>query len=505
MTSPREWVNNCFQVGPDYRKPAAPVESQWIDFQRDSRVSEDPVDTCAWWTVFNDPQLNALIATASRQNLTLRIAGTRILQAQAVRGIAVGSLFPQVQQAFGSYDRVQISKTIANSAPVKNFDQWAEGFNLSWELDFWGRFRRGIESADAALDSTVEGYDNVLVLLLSDVAATYVQIRTLQTELRLLHENVATQNESLAIAEAQYRAGQADASDVLQTRNNVEQTESLIPEVEAALRQANNALCILLGLPPRDLLAELGEGPIPTAPTNVALGIPAELLRRRPDVRQAERIAAAQCAQIGVAESELYPHIAINGVLQWQSEDLDDLFTSLSTAGSVGPSFGWNILNYCRIRNSVRREQALFEQAVFNYQDTVLKAQRETEDAIVGFLKAQEQTEKLRLAVQDITELNNVLLTQANAGATNFDRVFVVQAAATAQQDSLATSEGNIALNLIRIYRSLGGGWQIRLQRLPPTFPVPVPQSPVDDNPDLQQPPQVAPLPEQIPLPGEEP
>ncbi len=389
MTSPREWVANCFKVGPNYLRPAAPVESQWIDFESDKRISVAPTDANAWWTVFNDPQLNGLVATAARQNLTLRIAGTRIQQAQAIRGIAVGSLFPQVQQSFGSYDRVQISKNTANSAPVANFDQWAAGFNLSWELDFWGRFRRGIESADAALDSTVEGYDNVLVLLLADVATTYVQIRTLQAELRLLKQNVTSQKKSLSIAETQYRAGQTGAADVLQTRNNVEQTESLIPPLEAALRQQNNALCVLLGLPPRDLVAELGEGPIPTAPKEVAIGIPAELLRRRPDVRKAERIAAAQCAQIGVAEAEFYPHIAINGVIQWQAQDLDDLFTAPSTAGSVGPSFEWNILNYGRIRNSVRQEQSLFDQAVLNYQQTVLKAQRETEDSLIGFLKAQ--------------------------------------------------------------------------------------------------------------------
>jgi outer membrane protein TolC len=237
----------------------------------------------------------------------------------------------------------------------------------------------------------------------------------------------------------------------------------------------------------------------------VALGIPAQLLRRRPDVRQAERIAAAQCAQIGIAEADLYPHIAINGVLQWQSEDLDDLFTSPSTAGSVGPAFAWNIFNYGRIRNSVRQQQALFEETVFNYQSTVLQAQRETEDAIVGFLKSQEQTEKLRLAVRDVRALNDILLTQANAGATNFDRVFVVQAQATVQQDNLATSEGNIALNLIQIYRALGGGWQIRLQGPQPIVLEPVPPGPAGDDADLQRLPDLAPLPEPIPLPGDTP
>ena len=185
---------------------------------------------------------------------------------------------------------------------------------------------------------------------------------------------------------------------------------------------------------------------------SVALGIPAELLRRRPDIRQAERIVAAQCAQIGVAESELYPQFSISGALQWQAIELTDLYTPASVGGAVGPGFAWNILNYGRIRNAVRQQQALFEEAVFNYQDTVLKAQREAEDSIVGFLKAQEQTEQLQLAVNDIQELNSVLLTQANAGATDFNRVFVVQAATTAQQNTLAASQGEIALNLIRIY-----------------------------------------------------
>ena len=480
-TSLRQWVGNGFQVGPDYRKPAASVESEWIDYQHDPRLKLGDVDSSQWWTVFNDAKLNGLIQQASQQNLSLRVAGTRILQAQAVRGIAAGNLFPQVQQAFGSYDRVQISRNIANSAPIKHFDQWGTGFNLSWELDFWGRFRRGLESADAALDATIEGYDNVLVLLVSDVAATYVQIRTLQEELRLVKANVELQKQSLSIAEAQYRAGQADAADVLQTRNNVEQTEAIIPQLEAALRQANNSLCVLLGIPPRDLLKELGDGPIPTAPPDVVVCIPAELLRRRPDVRQAERLVAAQCAQIGVAESELYPHFAINGVLQWQSADLRTLFTSGSTAGTVGPSFAWNILNYGRIRNSVLQQDALFQETVYSYQNTVLKAQQETEDAITGFLNSQDQTEKLWLAVRDIKELDGVLLTQANAGATNFDRVFVVQAQATVQEDDLAVSTGGIALNLIRIYRALGGGWQIRLQPAS-SAPIPVLLPPVPES-----------------------
>jgi NodT family efflux transporter outer membrane factor (OMF) lipoprotein len=462
-----EYLHNGFKVGPNYRKPAAPVEVQWIDFQRDPRIKEDDVDIASWWRVFNDPKLDQLVKTASQQNLTLRAAGTQILQAQATLGIAVGNLFPQSQQAVGGYSRNQVSKNIANPPPRPYFNQLSTGFNLSWELDFWGLFRRAVESADAALDSTVENYDNVLVILVSNVASTYVQIRTLQEQLRLTKENVRLQREAMKIAEAQWRAGQSDQADFLQTRNNVEQTESLIPPLEAALRQANDALCILLGMAPQDLMPWLGDGPqfpIPTAPRDVAAGIPADVLRRRPDVRQAERIAAAQCAQIGVAEAELYPHFAVNGVLQWQGTRVSNLFTPHSLTGAVGPTFTWNILNYGRLVNGVRQQQALFEQTVFNYQASVLSAQQEAEDSLVGFLKAQDQTADLRLAVRDVTQLDSLLMVQAQAGGRDWNRVFVVQAQATTQENDLAISAGNIALNLIQLYRALGSGWEIRLQ-----------------------------------------
>jgi NodT family efflux transporter outer membrane factor (OMF) lipoprotein len=463
-SSLRQWRENGFKVGPNYNRPVALVESEWIDYAADDRVLAVSDDSAMWWQVFNDPVLNDLIATASESNLTLRTVGTRIAQAQAVRGIAAGNLFPQAQQLFGSYDRVQISQNIANSAPVKHFDQWGTGGNLSWELDFWGRYRRSLESSDAALDASVEGFDNVLVLLIADVASTYIQIRTLQEELRLLDKNVALQQESLKIANALYQSGAADQSDVLQLSNNVQQTESLIPSLEALLRQSNNALCLLLGLPPQDLVTQLGVGPIPTVPQQVAVGMPAELLRRRPDVRQAERLVAAQSAQIGVAEAALYPAFGINGVLNWQADSLDNVFSPGSLAGSVGTGFSWNVLNYGRIKNSIRLQDAKLQETIFSYQDTVLKAQREAEDAIVGFLKSQDQATKLQQAVEDIVQLNSLLLVQAESGATDFNRVFIVQSQLTAQQDSLATSRGAIALNLIQIYRSLGGGWQIRLQ-----------------------------------------
>ncbi len=225
-------------------------------------------------------------------------------------------------------------------------------------------------------------------------------------------------------------------------------------------------------------------------------------MRRRPDVREAERIAAAQCAQIGIAESQLYPAFAINGTLQWEAKNGSDLFRPSSVAGAVGPSFAWNIFNYGRIANSVRQQQALFEQTVYSYQNTVLNAQQEAEDSIHGFFMAQDQTVQLALAVRDIRKLDSILLTQANAGARDFNRVFIVQAQATTQENDLATSQGGIALNLIRVYRALGGGWQIRLQPAMPGAAAGVGNGVPGPNGQVPAPPEAVPAPKS-PLPPE--
>ncbi len=464
-------MDNGFKVGPNYNRPVALVEQEWIDYGSDPRLLTMQPNDASWWQVFDDPQLNQLVWTASEQNLTLRTAGTRILQAQAVRGIAAGNLFPQIQQAFGSYDRVQVSSNIANSAPIKNFSQWDTGFNLSWELDFWGRFRRSLESADAALDATIEGYDNVLVLLVSDVAATYVEIRTLQEQLRLLRENARLQQESLAIADAQFEAGAADEADVLQLRNNVNQTESLIPVLEAALRQANNALCILLGEPPRDLIAELGSGPIPTVPAEVAVGVSRGIASPSPRCSRSGTTGGSPiCRKSALpkpiciqpwASTACWPGKPIRSATSFHpaaSPDRSDLVflgTSSTTDGS-------ETLCDCKTQSSSKPST--------NTKTPCSKAQRETEDSIVGFLKSQQQYDKLQQAVRDVVELDKLLLIQAEAGAANFNRVFVVQTTLTVQQNDLATSQAAIAQNLIRIYRSLGGGWQVRLQAGAPAF-----------------------------------
>ncbi len=463
-TSWREYVANGFKVGPNYCPPAAPVADQWID-AGDPALDTARIHDPAWWRTFDDPVLDSLIACAYQQNLTLRVAGLRILEARAQRAIAAGNLFPQAQQAFGDYSRNAISENgPAGMTPNRFFSEWTLGASLAWELDFWGRFRRAIEAADANLDATVENYDDVLVILLADVAQTYTDVRIAEQRLAYAHQNVEIQRGSLRLAEERFREGATTRLDVTQAISNVAQTEAGIHPLESARRQAVNRLCILMGMPPRNLDAMLaGNRGIPGAPPAVAVGVPAELLRRRPDVRRAERDVAAQSALIGIATSELYPHFSISGTIFLDATRFEDLFDADSFAGSVGPSFHWNILNYGRLVNNIRVQEARFQQLAVQYQNVVLRANEEAENAIIGFLKAQQQVRWLSQSTDAARESVDLVSAQYREGAVDFNRVFSIQQLLTQEQDRLAVAEGAVAQNLIELYRALGGGWQIRL------------------------------------------
>jgi NodT family efflux transporter outer membrane factor (OMF) lipoprotein len=318
-------------------------------------------DLSKWWGVFKDPVLDWLICNAFQQNLSLREAGTRVLQARAQLGIATGGLFPQTQLAKGDYYRYALSTQVANrrfnpetgtptAGGLERFSgQWDFGFSLAWELDFWGKFRRAIESASASLDASVENYDAMLVTLLGDVATNYVQVRTFEKRIEYATANVRVQRETLRIAEGRFKAGTTAEVDVDQARSTLAQAEATIPALRISLRQANNQLCILLGIPPEDLQLKIGKAPIPTAPTDVAAGVPMELIRRRPDVRQAERQAAAQSAEIGVAESALYPHFSLASATPltfgYSAQFFKNLFKPTAFAGSISPTFSWDLLN----------------------------------------------------------------------------------------------------------------------------------------------------------------
>jgi NodT family efflux transporter outer membrane factor (OMF) lipoprotein len=487
-----QWARNGFQVGPEYRKPVAAIADDWID-SNDPRVLEQPPEHADWWAVFQDPVLNDLVQTGYQQNLTLREAGARVLQARAQRAVVAGNLFPQEQAISGGYSRKQIGVLAQPSllpAPgfQRSFDDWLVAGNLSWELDIWGRFRRAIESADAGLDASVEEYDAILVCLIAEVVTAYIDIRTFEQRLQYARQNVQTQEKSLQLTQAREEEGKTGKISVYLSESNLEATKASIRPLEIGLRQANNRLCTLLGQPTVDLFPSLGEGHIPAAPAEVAIGIPADLLRRRPDVRAAERRVAAQSAQIGVAAAELYPSIAITGEIFVSAEEFQDLFKSLSTGGSIGPSFRWNVLNYGRIMNNVNVQDARFQELIATYQNAVLTANEEVESALVSFLQTQEQVKSLAASVQATQQALELELLNFKEGETDFSGVFVLQGDLAVKQDQLAASQGEVVASLVAVYKALGGGWQIRCPEFHSRFvssPQPLSAS-SDETPNLE-------------------
>jgi len=488
-TGPLDWVRNGFKVGPNYEQPPAPVAQEWIEAKNASVQNRHLQD---WWRVFHDSTLNSLIDKAYDQNLTLRIVGDRVLEARAQQAIAVGNIFPQLQQATGDYSRINLShntfnnpSAISSLAPFaipsniaigNNYSDWSGGFNMNWELDFWGRFRRNIESANATLDSSIENFDSALVTLLADVATNYVQYRVAQQRIKIARYNIQIQENLVSKAAEQFKVGTITRVDIEQLRTLLEQTRSTIPALQVVQGQANDTLCILLGIPPRDLEAELGPGPEimrdpPSAapfsiiPTWVAAGIPADLLRRRPDIQSAERQVAAQSAQIGVAEADLYPTIFINGNLGYEAANISQLFESRSFFGTIAPNFKWNILNYGRIANNVRLQQEKTQELIDTYQNLVLTAAQQVQTALRGFLKTQEQAEILTRSAASADAAAKVGGEQFTGIKADVNRLYTLENSRLQEQDNLAVAQGNIALNLINVYRALGGGWEIRLEK----------------------------------------
>jgi NodT family efflux transporter outer membrane factor (OMF) lipoprotein len=524
-TSFRDYFHNGLKVGPNYCRPKVPVADQWIDAAKIPQTGN--IETLShWWTVFNDPKLNEMIECAHRQNLTLREAGCRVLQARATLAIARGDFFPQGQNLSGSYTRSEASLNppVGGGGGSRFSNAWNLGFNLQWELDFWGQFRRAIASADASLNASVEGYDAVLVTLLGDIAKNYVLVRTDQERIRLLQYNV--EHVQMGVWQrAMLRSGRdpktgqlrpgAGGTTVIESEADVaestlKQTQASITQLNIAEREAENQLCILMGMPPVDLRNYLNGGPIPRAPADVAFGIPADLVRRRPDVRQAERQAAAQAEQIGISQAGLYPAIYINGTLGYQAAAFPNLFTNEAFRGSVGPSFQWNVLNYGRIVNSVRYQDATFQLLVATYQQTALDAAAEVENALVSYVQSQDRAKYLYEAMQAQAKAVNVARTRyfVGQGEASFTTYTLYEQNLLNAQDASAQAQGEIAQSLISVYRALGGGWEIRLDNNnqqpaqgmpaaapggpngvePVPSPAPAPPSAPQQPADLQQP-----------------
>mgnify|MGYP003384753146 FL=1 len=461
------WLMACAPVGPDFTRPETDPAGQWLE-STEQGLQPVPADVSRWWRAFNDPVLNELVATARANNNSLEIAGLRVLESRAQLGLAVGALYPQSQRINGS--AINISPPESSGA-TSNYWQYGVDLSVGWEVDFWGRFRRGIEAADAAFMASTAAYDNALVLLTAQVVDTYSVIRATQEQLRISRENIVIQERSFAITEVLYRNGQDSGLDMQQAQSLLLSTRSTIPALETGLKKARNALSILLGQAPGSLNALLAREKdpetIPVIPHTIAVGFPADMLRRRPDVRQAELQAMAQNALVGLAEADLYPSFSLLGSIGLSAggpvdDDFDNLFNSDALTYSIGPTFSWPFLSYGRIKNNIRVQDARLQQALVNYRETVLQAAREAEDAMAGFNGSTQQTVLLKKTVASSKRSNELAALRFREGFSDYQRVLDAQQALFSQQQRYVTSQSDKVRSLIALYKALGGGWEGR-------------------------------------------
>ncbi|MCY1041567.1 efflux transporter outer membrane subunit [Corallococcus sp. bb12-1] len=472
-------------VGPNFTKPEAVVAKEWRT-QGDPRLSTQAAVDTQWWKSFGDPALDRLVEIAYRQNLPLQIAGLRIVEARAQLGILTGRQYPQLQVATGSAAAVGRSENsaaanlvdLANVGPIdRHYLEYQLGFDALWEVDFWGKYRRGVESGAAGLLASVADYQSSLVAITAEVARTYVLVRTFEMLIDQGRENVRIQEEGFRIAQSRFSNGVTSELDVAQAATLLESTRATIPQLEGGLEQARNALSTLLGQPTgavETLLA--GPRQVPLAPATVAVGMPAEILRRRPDVRSAELFAAAQCARIGIAEAELYPSFSLFGTIGLEAStsgtSSGNLFSLGSLAYSIGPRIVFPFLNYGRLKNGVRVEDARFQQLLVNYRNTVLKAAQEVADALTGFVNAQKAMVFQQAAVKAAQRSVELALVQYREGAVDYQRVLDAQRSLLQQQNNLVQTSSSIATNLVALYKALGGGWEVRRDQ--PVVPEPM-------------------------------
>ena len=462
------FLSACASVGPDFEKPQADVAPEWLQADNE-QISTDPATYREWWKNFNDPVLDELIDRAYRNNLTLQIAGLRVYQARAVLGVATGAKYPQIQQMTAGAGGTRLStnaEPISNLPdPVRNgvdntFGNYRLGFDAAWEMDFWGKYRRVDESAGANYLANIATYDDVLVTITAEVAASYIHLRTLEERLAIAEQNVTLQQRSLDIATVRNRNQLTTELDPALARSLLSTTAALVPLLRASIRDTKNALSMLLGESPGvidDLLAQ--SSGIPAPPMEASLGVPADLLRRRPDIRQAEYQAAFQSARIGIAKADLYPALSLVGSVGMAAGDVGDLFESDSFRAFGFLSFRWNIFNYGRIKNLVRAEDARFQQTIVNYHNTVLSSLMEVEGASSRFIEAQAEAKTLAGGVDASGRAVELAEIQYRDGTASYTRVLESQRFQLLIQDSHAAARGRIGTNFVAMYKALGGGW----------------------------------------------
>lgn len=447
-------------VGPNYSEPDTNVPGAWVGNSlaglKAGRLDNEALND--WWKKLSDRKLCSLVDRAVDGNLSLRAAAARLWEARAQRVVAGSGQSPTLD-ATGNVIRSEFSETSQTPFPTQTI--YSSGLDASWELDLFGGIRREVEAADANVDARHADLGDVRVTLFAEVALVYVEVRAFQARLAVAEANRDAQTKTLELVEANVAGGEVPKLDLEQARANLEITRSEIPILETALARAKHTLATLLGRPAASLNEELGERQaIPVAPANIAVGIPAEVIRRRPDVRRAERELAAQTARIGVATAELYPKLTLIGTVGLESLNAGDFLKSSSRVFDVGPTVRWNLFSAGRVRQNIVIENARQEQALVAYEGAVLRALKDVEDALVSYGKSMVRRDALARAEAASRRTVEIAEDQYRGGETTFLTVLDAQRSQFRVQDQLAESTAQVTTNVIMLYKALGGGWQ---------------------------------------------
>lgn len=455
-------IAGCAAVGPDYAPPEPANSTSWNTPLKRGLTEEQisPQILAQWWTTFDDPQLSSLIERAVAGNLDLKDASARVRQARANRRIAGADMFPTLDLAASD----TWTRTSEDTGTGKTNQLFSSSFDSGWEIDLFGGIRRSVEAAEASLQATQEDLRDVLVTLVGEVALNYVELRTYQSRLAAVQENLEAQTETYQLTQWMCDAGLTDELAVEQSHYNLESTRSQIPALHTGLEQAMNRIAVLLGEHPGNVHNELNQSrPIPVTSPRIAVGMPADMIRRRPDIRRAERELAAQTARVGVATADLYPKFTLSGSIGVNAASFNRLANNASSSGdwtlSGGPRIGWAIFDAGKIRQNIEVQSAIQEQALIQYEAAILTAFEEVENALVAYADEQYKNDNLREAAKAAQTAVELAQQQYQAGLTDFSDVLDAQRSLLSFQDQLAQSDGTVTSNLVRLYKALGGGW----------------------------------------------
>lgn len=455
-------VSGC-RVGPDYVPPTPSVPDQWHQKTMEG-LTEGSASLDTWWKVFDDPVLEKYMREARTDNLNLKAAYSRVMESLAILGVASGTYWPQLD-AVGEYYRSRAS----DNGPLADLPGGGDtnnlyfgGLDATWEIDVFGRISRSVEAASAQMEASVEDYRGVLVALYSQIAQSYIDLRAIQARIQYAQANISLQKNTLKLTQDRRKLELVPELDVQQATLNLSVTQARLPDLRRLEAWAIHRLGVLLGKPPATLYNELSVfAKIPAPPESVTMGLPAELLRQRPDVRQAERRVAAQTALVGVATANLYPVFSLSGTFALESLDLKDAADWDSHTWGFGPSFRWNLFDGKRIRNAIKVREAQTEQAVIAYEQTVLRALEDVENSMVAYTREKQRAQALQRSVDAAKKSVDLVKSLYEIGLTDFQNVLDMERTLAEQEDQLADSQGMVAKYLVRLYAALGGGWSV--------------------------------------------